>query len=324
MIIEEGAAAFIAGLGVPGPGDRPLPRRRREGDLDVRHGASTRSSAEAGGLRRGRRAGHRSRRPHRQGGGDGAGSADGRRGEAFRCSPPARSSTAAASSPRWRSARRASGWARASSPRTRRARRCQFKQRILEARGSETIVTRCYSGKPMRVIANPYVEEQERHPEGIKRFPEQLIRSAMAGVMNYVDDSATDPEKTCMPAGQGIGGIADILPAGEIVRARGARGARRWSAAWGRWRERAGPRRRAAPRAGAAGAGAPHQGGDGPGQEHRPRDPSPRPAGRATSCSPSRRWSSATASRAARCARRCATSSCRACCASSRAPAAGR
>jgi enoyl-[acyl-carrier protein] reductase II len=93
----------------------------------------------------------------------------------------------------------------------------QFKERILEAQGTETIVTRCYSGKPMRVISNPYVEEQERAPEAIKRFPEQLIRSAMAGVMNYVDDAATDPHKTCMPAGQGIGGIGDILPAGEIV-----------------------------------------------------------------------------------------------------------
>jgi enoyl-[acyl-carrier protein] reductase II len=93
----------------------------------------------------------------------------------------------------------------------------QFKERILEAQGTETIVTRCYSGKPMRVISNPYVEEQERSPEAIKRFPEQLIRSAMAGVMNYVDDAATDPHKTCMPAGQGIGAIGDILPAGEIV-----------------------------------------------------------------------------------------------------------
>ena len=33
--------------------------------------------------------------------------------------------------------------------------------------------------------------------------------------MNYVDDAATDPERTCMPAGQGIGGIGDIVPAGD-------------------------------------------------------------------------------------------------------------
>jgi enoyl-[acyl-carrier protein] reductase II len=94
----------------------------------------------------------------------------------------------------------------------------QFKQRIVAARGSETIVTRCYSGKPMRVIVNPYVEEQELHPEEIRRFPEQLMRSAVGGVMNYVDDAATDPARTCMPAGQGIGGIGDVVPAGEVVR----------------------------------------------------------------------------------------------------------
>lgn len=93
----------------------------------------------------------------------------------------------------------------------------QFKDRVVDARGADTVVTRCYSGKPMRVITNPYVAEQDAQPEEIKRFPEQLIRSAMAGVMNYVDDAATDPHRTCMPAGQGIGGIHDVLPAGEIV-----------------------------------------------------------------------------------------------------------
>jgi enoyl-[acyl-carrier protein] reductase II len=94
----------------------------------------------------------------------------------------------------------------------------QFKERVVAGHGSETVVTRCYSGKPMRVIANAFVEEQERCPEEIKRFPEQLVRSAMAGVMNYVDDAATDPERTCMPAGQGIGGIHEVMPAGEIIR----------------------------------------------------------------------------------------------------------
>jgi len=94
----------------------------------------------------------------------------------------------------------------------------QFKQRIVAARGTDTLVTRCYTGKPMRVITNPYAEEQERHPDDIKRFPEQLMRSAVGGVMNYVDDAATDPARTCMPAGQGIGGIADLLPAGDVVR----------------------------------------------------------------------------------------------------------
>jgi enoyl-[acyl-carrier protein] reductase II len=92
-----------------------------------------------------------------------------------------------------------------------------FKEKILTANGADTVVTRCFSGKPMRVITNPYVEEQERHPERYKRFPEQIVSAAAAGVMNYVDDTATDPERSCMPAGQGIGGIKEILTAGEIV-----------------------------------------------------------------------------------------------------------
>lgn len=94
----------------------------------------------------------------------------------------------------------------------------QYKERILSASSADTVVTRCYSGKPMRVITNPYVEEQERHPETVLRFPQQLAESARAGVLDYVDASAVDPTRTCMPAGQGIGGITEIAPAGQIVR----------------------------------------------------------------------------------------------------------
>ena len=92
----------------------------------------------------------------------------------------------------------------------------EFKQRIVAAGGGDTAVTRCYSGKPMRVIHNSYVEEQERHPEGIKRFPEQLIQSAQAGVLGY-GESGIDTDRTCMPAGQGIGGISDVPTAAEII-----------------------------------------------------------------------------------------------------------
>jgi len=92
----------------------------------------------------------------------------------------------------------------------------EFKQCIVAAGGGDTAVTRCYSGKPMRVINNSYVEEQERHPEGIKRFPEQLIQSAQAGVLGY-GESGIDTDRTCMPAGQGIGGISDVPTAAEII-----------------------------------------------------------------------------------------------------------
>jgi len=92
-----------------------------------------------------------------------------------------------------------------------------YKQRIVAAGGADTVVTRCYSGKPMRVIRNPYVEEWDRRSAEIQPFPRQLIASAKAGVMFFMRDEATDPERTCMPAGQGIGGIGEILPAKAIV-----------------------------------------------------------------------------------------------------------
>ena len=93
----------------------------------------------------------------------------------------------------------------------------EFKNKITVSGGGDTQISRCYSGKPMRVISNDYVEEQERQAERIKRFPEQIVESFRAGVMGYADDGGIDTDRTCMPAGQGIGGIADIRPSREIV-----------------------------------------------------------------------------------------------------------
>ncbi|MDJ0865498.1 MAG: hypothetical protein QNK03_05260 [Myxococcota bacterium] len=44
--------------------------------------------------------------------------------------------------------------------------------------------------------------------------------SGHAGVMTLTtgDYENVDPDRTCMPAGQGVGGIDGVLPAGEIVR----------------------------------------------------------------------------------------------------------
>jgi len=94
----------------------------------------------------------------------------------------------------------------------------EFKERILQADGADTRITRCYSGKPMRVISNPYVEERERDPDSILPFPDQLLASGRAGIFGYAAGESVDVERTCMPSGQGIGGIHEILPAAEIVR----------------------------------------------------------------------------------------------------------
>jgi len=93
-----------------------------------------------------------------------------------------------------------------------------YKRRILASGSDDTVVTRCYSGKPMRVIRNSYVEDWEKREGEILPFPAQFARSGADGVLAFHDDAVVDPERTAMPAGQGIGGIGEILPAGEIVR----------------------------------------------------------------------------------------------------------
>jgi len=93
-----------------------------------------------------------------------------------------------------------------------------YKESILGADGAGTAITRCFSGKPMRVIQNPYVEDWARRTDEIQPFPVQMAISQREGVFGFVSEQEMDPERSCMPAGQGSGGITEILPAGEIVR----------------------------------------------------------------------------------------------------------
>jgi len=94
-----------------------------------------------------------------------------------------------------------------------------YKKRIGEIRAEDTTVTRCYSGKPMRVIGNPHVESKEHTPETIQRFPEQMYASIQEGVMAALGGATKgiDPDRHCMPCGQGAGAIKDILSCQQIV-----------------------------------------------------------------------------------------------------------
>jgi len=93
-----------------------------------------------------------------------------------------------------------------------------YKKRIAEIGAADTIVTRCYSGKPMRVIQNDYVAEWEQHPEDILPFPQQMALSGERGVLPLVSPSGEfDTDTACMPCGQGAGAILDVASCREIV-----------------------------------------------------------------------------------------------------------
>ena len=95
-----------------------------------------------------------------------------------------------------------------------------YRQAVVEAADEDTVRTRCYSGKPMRVRKNAYVEGWEARPADILPFPQQAMVSIKAGAMGGIGGQVEglDPEKSCFAMGQSAGGVRDVLPAGEIVR----------------------------------------------------------------------------------------------------------
>jgi enoyl-[acyl-carrier protein] reductase II len=96
-----------------------------------------------------------------------------------------------------------------------------YKEKLLASREDETTVSRAYSGKTMRVVRNEYTDYYDAHPDELKKFPEQLAVSYGGGTLHLGGDSFTegvDVNRECYPAGQGVGGIAQLVPAGELVR----------------------------------------------------------------------------------------------------------
>lgn len=94
-----------------------------------------------------------------------------------------------------------------------------YKQVIVEAGDEDTIVTRCYSGKPMRVRNNAWVADWESRPQDIQPFPAQAILSHQAGVMGGIGGQieGLSRERSAFAMGQGAGAIHDVKSAGEIV-----------------------------------------------------------------------------------------------------------
>jgi enoyl-[acyl-carrier protein] reductase II len=95
-----------------------------------------------------------------------------------------------------------------------------FKDRILASREDGTTISRAFSGKTMRVLKNETTDYYEQHPGALKPFPEQLGVSFRDGTFHLGGDEATagiDPDKEGYPAGQAVGAIGALVPAGELL-----------------------------------------------------------------------------------------------------------
>jgi enoyl-[acyl-carrier protein] reductase II len=95
-----------------------------------------------------------------------------------------------------------------------------YKKTLLQSHEDDTVVTKAYTGKTCRVIANSYTQEYEDGGRAVQRFPAQVLQSIQDGANHLGGDEATpgvDPGREFFPAGQGVGSIDALVPAGDLV-----------------------------------------------------------------------------------------------------------
>jgi enoyl-[acyl-carrier protein] reductase II len=94
-----------------------------------------------------------------------------------------------------------------------------YKQAIIDARDEDTTITRCYTGKTLRALDNAYVRDWEKRPQDIQPFPQQAMLSQQADVMGGIGGKLEplDRDRDCLAMGQGAGAIVDVLPCAAII-----------------------------------------------------------------------------------------------------------
>lgn len=100
-----------------------------------------------------------------------------------------------------------------------------YKERLLRATSDETMVTKCYTGARLRVVRNPYNTKFEEQPEILEKGSAEIARRAWAdGCWRLHSGSEQelskgwDDDNQAFVAGQNIGALNELVPAGDIVR----------------------------------------------------------------------------------------------------------
>lgn len=89
------------------------------------------------------------------------------------------------------------------------------KERVVEAGTDDTLVTRAYSGKPMRVVRNDWVASWEGRETEILPFPLQVFATEGRGRRGLTHG---DVAEGAVQSGQGLGLIRSVETAGDVVR----------------------------------------------------------------------------------------------------------
>ena len=88
------------------------------------------------------------------------------------------------------------------------------KQAILAARKDTTVVTRAFSGRPARALANDFITRLEGKENTILPFP---LQNALTRAMRTAAANRGDREFLSLWAGRGVA-QARVMPAGDLVR----------------------------------------------------------------------------------------------------------
>jgi enoyl-[acyl-carrier protein] reductase II len=94
-----------------------------------------------------------------------------------------------------------------------------YKEKMVEINEDDTVVSRAYTGKTCRVIRTAWTQQFEDQPEKLKKFPEQVMVAAGAGVQQLGSgpDVVLDTDKAFMACGQAAGAVKEIVPARQVV-----------------------------------------------------------------------------------------------------------
>lgn len=94
-----------------------------------------------------------------------------------------------------------------------------YKDALLATHEDGTVITRAYTGKTCRVVRNEYTNHFDAHPDELQPFPKQIGASVKAGAyhLGWPDGTEVDTTREFFPAGQGVGSIDELEPAGELL-----------------------------------------------------------------------------------------------------------
>jgi len=97
-----------------------------------------------------------------------------------------------------------------------------YKEQLLKAKSEDTIVSKSYTGRTMRVLKNEYTDYYEKHPSEIETPGKQIIKAVSSGAIHLGMGPETpkemiDVKKEAFLVGQIVGAINELKPAAKIV-----------------------------------------------------------------------------------------------------------